>query len=185
MDDITEVLARWNNGDAAAFDELMPIVYRELRDLAAHYMGRERSDHTLQPTALVHEAYLRLNDVYAGNFQNRVHFYGAAAQVMRRVLVDHARERQAAKRGDGVKPLDLEAAGQLGIEMNVDLIALDQALDRLEQIAGRAAYVVQLRYFGGLSIEEAAEYLKVAPATVKRDWTFARAWLHQCLTRAM
>jgi RNA polymerase sigma-70 factor (ECF subfamily) len=180
--DITELLTRWKRGDAAALDELMPVVYRELRDLAEHYMNRERSDHTLQPTALVHEAYVRLNGVHSANFHNRVHFYGAAAQVMRRVLVDHARERKAAKRGDGVAPLDLDAASQLGVEMNVDIIALDQALDRLQTISSRSAEVVQLRYFSGLSIEEAAEYLSVAPATVKRDWTFARAWLYKFLT---
>ena len=178
MADVTELLARWRTGDAAALESLMPLVYAELRRLAAHYMGHERADHTLQPTALVHEAYLRLAQVRHGRFDNRVHFYGAAAQAMRRILVDHARRRSARKREHTSAVIDLETVAS-SIDLRMDLGALDQALDRLAAIAPRPAKVVELRFFGGLSIEESAEFLDVAPVTVKRHWTFARAWLHR------
>ena len=160
----------------------MPLVYAELRRLADHYMSHERTDHTLQPTALVHEAYLRLSQARHGRFDNRVHFYGAAAQAMRRILVDHARRRSACKREHTAAVVDLDAVAA-SIDLHMDLGALDQALDRLSKIAPRPAKVVELRFFGGLSINEAAEFLDVAPVTVKRHWTFARAWLHRELAK--
>ena len=182
MGDITRLLARWGHGDGEAFEALVPIVYEELRKLADHYLRQERPDHTLQPTALVHEAYMRLAGIQDMQLQNRAHFYGAAAQIMRRVLVDHSRQRRALKRGgpDVVVPLDetIDAA----ITDGTDLVALDEALDALDAIAPARARVVELRYFGGLSVEETAEYLGVAPVTVKRHWAFARAWLFNRLS---
>jgi RNA polymerase sigma factor (TIGR02999 family) len=182
MADVTELLTRWNGGDAAAFEALLPLVYDELHRLAGNYMRRERPDHTLQPTALVHEAYLRLAGVRDAGFQNRVHFYGAAAQAMRRVLVDHARQRRALKRDQAMVRVDFDAAFEKGVDPRLDLVALDEALDRLTAVAARPAKVVELRFFGGLSIAETAAFLNVAPATVKRHWTFARAWLHRALS---
>jgi RNA polymerase sigma factor (TIGR02999 family) len=182
MGDITRLLARWNKGDAKALEELTPIVYEELRRLASHYMGRESSDHTLQPTALVHEAYLRLAGVREAKFHNRTHFFGAAAAVMRRVLVDYARERRAAKRGAGATVASLDEAVDRGIDLRFDLVALNDGLDRLATLAPQPARVVELRYFGGLTVEETAAFLDVAPITVKRHWAFARAWLHRTLT---
>ncbi len=181
VSDITELLDRWSRGDTGAFNALMPLVYDELHLLAGHYLRSERSGHTLQPTALVHEAYLRLMGVRAADFQNRVHFYGAAAQAMRRILVDHARRRGAAKRSGGAEHVDLDHAANVGIDLHLDLVALDEALDALTAIAPKAARVVELRFFGGLSIEEAAEFLNVGPTTVKRHWSFARAWLSRAL----
>ena len=180
MADVTELLARWNRGDAGAFEALMPMVYGELRRLAAHYMRRERPDHTLQPTALVHEAWLRLAGVHEGDFQNRVHFFGAAATAMRRILVDHSRQRRAQKRAH-LPAVELTAAPEQGIDLRLDLVELDDALDRLAAVAAGPAKVVELRYFGGCSIDETAAALDVSPATVKRHWAFARAWLHRAL----
>jgi RNA polymerase sigma factor (TIGR02999 family) len=183
MGDITRLLARWAEGDGEAFETLMPIVYQELRKLADHYLRQERPDHTLQPTALVHEAYLRLAGIRDMELRNRAHFYGAAAQIMRRVLVDHSRQRRALKRGGpapAVVPFD-EALGA-AIDGGADLVALDEALGALEAIAPERARVVELRYFGGLSVDETADYLGVAPATVKRHWAFARAWLFKRLS---
>ncbi len=184
MGDVTELLARWNRGDARALDDLMPIVYAELRRIAAHYMKMERADHTLQPTALVHEAFLRLAGVRQPDFHDRAHFYGVAAQAMRRILVDQVRHRRARKRGQGTVTLDLEQAQKIGIDLRLDLVALDEALERLTTIAAQSARVVELRYFGGLSIEETSEFLSIAPATVKRHWVFARAWLRRELNAA-
>jgi RNA polymerase sigma factor (TIGR02999 family) len=184
MGDITTLLARWRAGDTGALEELTPLVYAELRDLAEHYMRQEQGDHTLQPTALVHEAYLRLAGVRAPKFENRVHFYGAAAQVMRRILVDHARRRRATKRGSGAVVVALDDVDIAGITPDLDLVALDEALTNLAAVAPRAARVVELRYFGGLSVVESAEVLDVAPITVKRQWAFARAWLHRALESA-
>jgi RNA polymerase sigma factor (TIGR02999 family) len=184
MGDITGLLRRWRDGDAHALDELTPLVYDELHRLAAPYMRRERADHTLQPTALVHEAFLRLTGVRRADFQNRVHFYGAAAQVMRRILVDHARRHRAAKRGRGDTVLELDEAMSVGIDLRLDLVHLDEVLQQLTAVAERPARVVELRYFGGLSIEETAAVLDIAPATVKRHWAFARAWLHRALSAA-
>jgi RNA polymerase sigma-70 factor, ECF subfamily len=160
----------------------MPLVYRQLRELAAHYLRHERGNHTLQPTALVHEAYLRLAGTRRMPFRNRTHFYGAAARVMRRILVDHARERRALKRG-GPEPdrVPFDDALAVAADERFDLIALDEALSALERIAPDRARVVELRYFGGLSIDETAQFLDVSPATVKRFWEFARAWLYQRL----
>lgn len=183
MTDVTELLARWNRGDRDAFAELMPLVYGELRRLATSYMAREQTNHTLQPTALVHEAYLRLASGHSGRFNNRIHFYGAAAQAMRRILVDHARLRRARKRGADPTVVSLDEV-DVGIDVRLDLVALDDALKRLTEIAPRPAKVVELRYFGGMSIEEVAQLLDIAPATVKRHWTFARAWLHRALRAA-
>ena len=181
MADVTQLLVRWHQGDADALGELMPLVYQELHQLASHYLRQERSDHTLQPTALVHEAYLKLTGVRQADFQNRVHFFGAAAQVMRRILVDHARRRHAARRGDGLRRVDLDEAIAIGVDPRLDLLALDQALTNLSAIAARPAQVVELRCFGWLSIEECAAFLDVSPATVKRHWSFARAWLYRAL----
>lgn len=182
MADVTQLLARWNNGDAGALAELMPLVYGELRRLADHFMGGERAGHTLQPTALVHEAYLRLAHVRDGQFNNRIHFYGAAAQAMRRILVDHARQLRAQKRGCNPSLVDLDAAVDAGIDPRHDLVALDDALVRLAAVAPQPARVVELRYFGGMSVEEVAGYLSVSAGTVKRHWAFARAWLHRALS---
>ena len=184
MADLTELLARWNAGDSAAFEALIPLVYDELRRLAGHYMRRERPDHTLQPTALVHEAYLRLAGTRDGSFHNRVHFYGAAAQAMRRILVDHARQRRALKRDQALAWTSFDEPSEKGIDLQLDLAALDEALEHLAAVAPRPAKVVELRYFGGLSIGETAAFLNVAPATVKRHWTFARAWLYRALHEA-
>jgi RNA polymerase sigma factor (TIGR02999 family) len=178
--DITRLLQRWSGGDSAALAELMPLVYNELRHLADSQMRQERSDHTLQPTALVHEAYLRLAGHRSG-FQSRVHFYGAAAQAMRRILVDYARSRDAWKRGQGDLVANLDEAANVGIELRLDLVALDDALNRLTAVAPRPAKVVELRYFGGLSVDETADFLDIAPSTVKRHWSFARAWLYPAL----
>lgn len=184
MGDITRLLARWQKGDAGALAELTPLVYQELHDLASHYMRGERTDHTLQPTALVHEAYLRLTGLRAARFQNRVHFYGAAANVMRRILVDYSRRRGARKRGQGVSDVSLDQAAEIGIDLRLDFVSLDEALTALAAIAPTPSKVVELRYFGGLSVEETAAFLAVAPATVKRHWAFARAWLHRTLHAA-
>lgn len=175
--DITQLLERWSLGDAESFNVLMPIVYEELKKLADHYLRRERGGHTLQPTALVHEAFLRLRGVRDMQLQNRAHFYGAAAQVMRRVLVDHARRRNAGKRNAGASAAELTASLDAPVDVRFDLLALSDALEALEKIAPEKAKVVELRYFGGLSVEETAIYLGIAPATVKRHFAFAKTWL--------
>ena len=181
MGDVTGLLARWHRGDPEALEQLMPLVYAELRQLADHYMLRERRNHTLQPTALVHEAFLRLAGESDPKFNNRVHFYGAAAQAMRRILVDHARRRGAVRRGSDPTILNLDSI-QAGIDLRFDLVAVNDALDRLAEIAPRPAKVVELRYFGGMSIEEVATFLEIAPVTVKRHWAMARAWLYRALS---
>ena len=180
MAEVTELLARWKLGDAHALDALMPVVYTELYRLARLQMRRERPDHTLQPTALVHEAYMRLVSSSDAGFENRSHFYGAAAQAMRRILVDHARQRNALKRARPEGRVSLDETPH-SVDLRLDLVALDVALQRLGEIAPAAARVVELRYFGGLSIDETAAVLGVGAATVKRHWTFARAWLHRAL----
>ena len=182
MTDVTVLLQRWADGDRDAFESLLPIVYDELRRLARIHMSREQAGHTLQPTDLVHEAYMRLSGVREMQFKSRAHFFGAAAQVMRRVLVDHARKRLAKKRGGGAQTVpDIQDQIAGPIDDQVDLEALDDALNALERIAPEKAKVVELRYFGGLSVEETGEFLDLSPATVKRYWSFARAWLHQRL----
>jgi RNA polymerase sigma factor (TIGR02999 family) len=174
---VTQLLLEWTGGDRAALDRLMPLVYGELRRLAAGYLGRERRDHTLQPTALVHEAFLRLVDQQRIEWQGRAHFLALAATLMRQLLIDHARKHRAAKRGSGGPRLTL-LEGDLAAEpRDVDLLDLDRALSALAALDSRQARVVELRYFGGMTIEETAEVLEVSPATVKLDWSLARAWL--------
>ena len=167
-----------------AFDQLVPLVHDELRRLARRYMGRERPGHTLQATALVNEAYLRLIDVKAIRWQNRAHFFAMSARVMRRILVDSARARGNDKRGGGVRKVSLDEALIVSKEPAQDLVALDEALAALEKVHPRKSQVVELRFFGGLSIEEAAEALHMSPDTVKRDWRFAKLWLLRELSRA-
>ena len=179
--DITVLLARWHDGDQLAFEELLPIVYSQLRELAGSYMSRERAEHTLQPTALVHEAYLRLAGVRQADFHNRVHFFGAAAQAMRRILVDHARKQNAAKRDHEGNRIELARSAEAGIDLRSDLVALDDALARLSEIAPEPAKVVELRYFGGMTVDEVAEFLGISASSVKRHWIFARAWLQRAL----
>jgi RNA polymerase sigma factor (TIGR02999 family) len=163
----------------------MPLVYRELRSLARRYLNKERPDHTLQPTALVHEAYLRLVDQTRADWQNRAQFFGVAAQVMRRVLVDHARARDADRRGGQVLRVSLDEARIAPQERDADLLALDDALNRLAEVDERKSRVVELRFFGGLNVEEAAEVLGVHPATVRRDWTVAKAWLYREISKEL
>jgi len=176
---VTELLVRWRDGDREALDTLMPLVYAELRRLAQHYLRRERSDHTLQSTALVHEAYLRLAGQNPPQWQNRAHFFGIAANIMRQILVEHARAQNAAKRGGGACKITLDAALDSQQKANVDVISLDGALDRLSELDPQQSRIVELRFFAGLTIEDTAEVIGVSPATVKRDWTSARAWLHR------
>jgi len=180
-DGVTELLSRWNDGDVAARDALIPLVYDELRRVAKKHLAGQRSDHTLQATALVHEAYLRLVNRKAANWQGRTHFFALAAQMMRQILVDHARMHSAAKRGGGAVTLLLEddQAGQAGI--NLDLIGLDKAMKRLASLDARQSQIVELRFFGGLSIEEAARVVDISPATAKREWATARVWLHHAM----
>jgi len=176
---VTVLLERWGGGDAGALDELMPLVHAELRRLAASYLRRERPGHTLQPTALVNEAYLKLVDQRQARFSGRAHFFGVAAQLMRRILVDHARSRQAQKRGGSKFAVTLGHADELAAAPDTDILAVHDALERLSAIDPQQARIVELRFFGGLSIEEAAEVLGVGHATVERDWKMARAWLRR------
>ena len=184
---VTELLLAWGRGDRAALDTLLPVIYDELHRQAAHALRREDPGHTLQATALVHEAYLRLVDQQRVQWQNRAQFFGVAAQLIRRILVDHARARQAAKRGGGARQLTLEHADVQGgagaDESGVDVLALHQALERLTKLDPDQGRLVELRYFGGLSIEETAAALGVSPATVKREWVVARAWLRRELEK--
>ena len=175
--DVTELLVAWRGGEPGALDRLIPLVYQALRNQARAQLGRERAHHTLQPTALVHEAFLRLAGQGRAGWQNREQFFAVAARVMRRVLVDHARARAAAKRGDGCTRIAWDDAPEPSSQPDVDVLALDEALDRLAALDTRQARVVELRYFGGLSAEETGALLGVSLATVKRDWTMARAWL--------
>ena len=179
---VTQLLREWSGGDTAARDQLMQVVYDELRRLAAYYLNRERPDHTLQPTALVHEAYLRLCDEALVDWNSRGHFFGAASRLMRRILVDHARARLAAKRGGPRLRVSGVEALALAAEPDIDLIALDEALNELTLLDGQQSQIVDIRFFGGLSLEETAEALGISLATVKRDWTTAKAWLRRRLT---
>lgn len=176
--EVTRLLKAWGSGNTAALDQLIPIVYGELRAVAARYLRRERQDHTLQPTALVNEAYLRLIDQKQVQWQNRAHFMGVAAQMMRRILLDHAKSAHRAKRGGGARKVSLEEALSLSDERANDLVELDEALTALAAFDERKSRVVELRYFGGLSVEETAEVLKVSEITVARDWKIAKAWLY-------
>ncbi len=177
--DVTTLLARWSSGDAIALEQLTPIVYDELRRIARRHLARERRDHTLQSTALVHEAYMRLIGGGASEYHNRQHFFAVAAQVIRRVLVDHARSVNAAKRGGGAQKIFLEDQPEASApaENVAEVLALHEALDRLAAFDAQQARIVELRYFAGLSIEETATVIGVSPATIKRDWVMARAWL--------
>ena len=176
-EDITRLLVAWSDGDRSALEELTPLVHAELRRLAHHYMRGERPGHTLQTSALVNEAYIRLIDWKNVRWQNRAHFFGVSAQLMRRILVDFARERQVQKRGGGALRVSLGDAADLTVERGADLLALDEALAALAQVDDRKASVVEMRFFGGLSVEEAAEVLGVSKETVMRDWRLAKAWL--------
>jgi len=176
-EDVTEVLAQLRGGDQKAADRLLPMVYDEFRALARHYLGQERLNHTLQPTALVHEAYMKLVDQTRVDWQGKSHFFAVAAQAMRRILVDHARSRQRDKRGGGRARVALDEAVALSPQKDEDVLALDEALERLAKLDPRQAKVVELRFFGGMNVEEVAQALGVSKRTVEGDWTFARAWL--------
>lgn len=175
--EITELLVCWSKGDHAALERLMPLVEKELHRLAHRYMRQENDGHTLQTTALINETFLRLVDQNRVKWQNRAHFYGIAAQIMRRVLLNYARDRRRNKRGGGAYKVSLAAAELMSEQVSVELLALDEALQRFAEIDERKCKVVELRYFGGLSVQETAEVLQVSPATVARDWEIAKAWL--------
>jgi RNA polymerase sigma-70 factor, ECF subfamily len=180
---ITQLLAAWSAGDRAALDALIPIVYDELRRQASRYLRRERPGHTLQTTALINEAYLRLVDQKSMRWQNRAQFFGIAAQLMRRILVDHARARQRAKRGGSDVRVSLTDATSITKDPDLDLVELDEALTRLAEIDPQQSKIVELRFFSGLNVEETAAALNISAATVKRDWSIAKAWLHREITQ--
>jgi len=177
--EITQLLAAWSEGDESALAELTPLVYEELHRLAHHYMSGEREGHTLQTTALVNEAYVRLIDWKNVRWQNRAHFFGVSAQLMRRILVDFARARGYQKRGAGANAVELDEAAIISNDRGSDMVALDEALNALSKLDERQSKVVELKFFGGLSIDEIAEVLNVSEGTVRRDWSLARAWLHR------
>jgi len=179
--DVTRLLLDWSKGNQRALDQLLPLIYDELRHLAHNFLYRERPGHTLQTTALVHEAYLRLIDQKDPHFQNRSHFFAIAAQAMRRILIDSARRHVALKRGGPQKMLSLEEVPDVLLEPNSRVLALDEALKTLAEIDPEQSRIVELRYFGGLTIEETAEVMKTSPATVKREWAMARAWLYKTI----
>jgi RNA polymerase sigma-70 factor (ECF subfamily) len=178
-DEVTALLAQLSKGNEQAAGELIPLVYKELRRLAASYMSRERPDHTLQATALVHEAYFKLVQQRSVDWQSRAHFLGIAAQVMRRILVDYARNHLSDKRGGGCRPVPLDDNLAFTPERSLELVTVDIALERLARIDPRQSKIVELRFFGGLTVEETAEVLGISPKTVKRDWSIAKAWLHR------
>ena len=180
--EVTQLLVDWSNGNQAALDKLMPLVDRELHRLAHHYMRRENAGHTLQTTALVNEAYLRLVDQKHVQWKNRAHFFALSAQLMRRILVDHARKRRYQKRGGGAEKITLDEAVLVSRERGADLVALDAALGRLAELDERKSKIVELRFFGGLSVEETAEALHISAVTVMRDWSTAKAWLYNSLS---
>jgi len=180
--EVTQLLAEWSSGDESALGELLPLIEKELHRLAHHYMSRERAGHTLQTTALINEAYLRLAHGKQKHFQNRAHFFAVAANSMRQIMVDHARARQSAKRGGSLHKVSLDEAAIVSDERASELIALDEALHELMRAAPRQGRVVELRYFGGLSVEETAEVLKVHPNTILNDWREAKAWLYCVLS---
>ena len=178
---ITQMLVDWGNGDQAALEELMPLVYRELRKLAHQYLRKERAGHTLMTTDLVHEAYLKLVNQHGVRWQNRAHFFGIAAQLMRRILVDRARHRGRVKRGGAAPTVPLEEGAAVLNQSDVTIVALDEALTRLAEFDQRKARIVELRFFGGLSVSETADFIQTSPITVMRDWKMAKAWLHRAL----
>lgn len=182
--DVTLLLGRLANGDRSAEAQLIPLVYDELRRLAASYMRREQPGHTLQPTAVVHEAYLRLIEQRDTNWQNRAHFFGVAAQLMRRILVDHARSRGRVKRGGCQQRIPLDDALRFSREQAAELLAIHEALISLEKVDQRQTQIVMLRFFGGLTEDQIAEVLKISPKTVQREWSFAKAWLHREMSKS-
>jgi RNA polymerase sigma-70 factor (ECF subfamily) len=175
---MTGLLVRWSHGDDAALAELTPLVYEELRRIAHHHMGGQRPDHTLQTTALVNEAYLRLADQTNPRWQNRAHFFAVAARAMRQILVDYARSQRAGKRGGGAVQVELDEAAIVSPEQSKEIVDLHEALERLATLDARKAQVVELKYFGGLNYDEMAEVLKISRITVRRDWEFAKLWLY-------
>lgn len=184
--DVTRLLLRWSEGDAGALDLLLPVIYTELRRIASRQLRRERPDHTLAPTALVHELYMRLVDQRRATWQHRAQFFGVAAQLMRRILVDHARERRAGKRGGSATRVSLEAAlkeSELPAgtqdQAIIDVLAIDEALERLSAIDPEQARIIELRFFAGLTVEETAHVLNRSPRTIKREWRLAKAWLYR------
>jgi RNA polymerase sigma factor (TIGR02999 family) len=179
--EITHLLLRWSKGDVSALDKLIPMVYPELRRMARRYMGRENSHHTLQTSALINEAYLRLVDQHAVDWQDRAHFFAVAAQVMRHILIDHARRYRYEKRGAGAKHIALDDVAVVIQERAAEFIALDGALDGLGKIDPRKSRIVELRFFGGLTVEETAEVMNLSPITVKREWRAAKAWLSRAI----
>lgn len=181
-DEVTRLLNEWREGKGDALQELLPLVYQELRRLAHHHMRGERPGHTLQTTAVIHEAYLKMIDQRAVDWQSRAHFFAVASQVMRRILVDHARGRAAEKRGGGAPHMTLDDVAVVSSEPDVNLVALDEALERLAALDPLQARIVELRFFGGLTIEEAAAVTEISPATLKREWSTAKAWLYRALT---
>jgi len=181
--EVTQLLLAWSNGDQTALEELTPLVYAELHRLAERHMRRERAGHALQTTALVNEAYVRLVDLQQVRWQNRAHFFGMAAQLMRHILVDFARARRRAERGGFAQQVSLDEAAMVAKGRSAEFIALDDALQSLAEIDPRKSRIVELRYFGGLNVEEIAEVLQISPRTVMREWNLARAWLHRELYR--
>jgi RNA polymerase sigma factor (TIGR02999 family) len=182
--EVTRLLLAWSEGDKRALEELLPVVYQELHGMARRYMAAERSDHTLQASALVNEAYLKLVDVRKVQWKNRAHFFGVSAQLMRRILVDFGRRRHYRKRGDGVRPLTLNEDLAIAAARTTDFVALDDALNILADVDPRRVRVVELRFFAGLTVEETAEVLNVSADTVARDWRLAKVWLHRELEKA-
>jgi RNA polymerase sigma-70 factor, ECF subfamily len=181
--EITQQLIAWSKGDETALEQLIPAVYQELRRMADRCLRGENAGHSLQPTALVHEAYLRLIDQTKVEWHNRAHFFGVAAQMMRRILIDHAKAKHRAKRGGGAQRLSLDETANYTHERAAELVALDDALKELSEIDERKSRIVELRYFGGLTVEETAQVLSISDKTVMRDWNLAKAWLYQQLTR--
>jgi RNA polymerase sigma factor (TIGR02999 family) len=182
---LSHLLQRWSDGDNGALEQLMPLVYGELRRMARRYMRQQPSSHTLQTTALIHEAYLRLAGQEEKRWENRAHFFGVAAQAMRHILVDYARARNTGKRGGAARTVSLEEAAIVSNQRTAELVALDDALSELARLSPRQSRMVELRYFGGLSVEETAEVLGVSADTVTRDWSQAKAWLHRELNKAV
>jgi RNA polymerase sigma factor (TIGR02999 family) len=180
---ITQLLIEWRDGDQTALDRLIPLVHRELRRLAHHYLKQERPEHTLQTTALVNEAYLKLVDHKGMHWQNRSHFFAVAAQAMRRILVDHARSRDALKRGGGLPKIPLDTAAAVADTQAANLLALNDALDELALLDARKSRIVELRYFGGMTVEETAEVVGLSPATVNREWKSAKTWLLRTMSQ--
>jgi RNA polymerase sigma-70 factor (ECF subfamily) len=181
---ITQLLAKWSDGDQSALEELTPLVYEELRRIAHHHMAGARPDHTLQTTALVNEAYLRLADQTHPNWHDRAHFFAVAARAMRQILVNYAMSYNAQKRGGGARKIELDEAALVADAQSKEVVELNEALERLSQLDARKAQVVELKYFGGLNQDEIADVLKVSPVTVRREWRFAKAWLHNELHHA-